>query len=185
VRCPACRSTRVGSGRFCLTCGLDFEETKHPIDPRNRFPPDDTEQLLVAGLAAVIGTALGGLIALVTGIATLVTETSPKIHAINVGFVLQLGVVPFAAVGVGLIAAWAWDAPLRWATRIGSPLQDFREPGQKVTVGLCAVVPVLAALFFILVAPWAVFWTVAGLLGYTLLYLPGKELFRWVWNIVK
>ena len=154
-------------------------------DPRDRFPPDDVLQPIVALLGAVVGTVLGGLIVLVTG-STALDDADGSHNAIAslLSFIWHCVVTVFASAAIGLVAAWAWDSVVKRATDLGSPLQDLREPGQQMTVALDAFVPVVGAIFFMLVAPGLAGWIVVlGLVAS--LVQPAYMALKWAWNIVK
>lgn len=153
--------------------------------------PNDTRdfaqegQLLSAVVGAVVGSLIGGVIALLTGRDPLWYETAPSTFTPNVSFLWHfMVVVPFAATGVGLIAAWAWNNAVKWATRLGSPFQELRERGQHLNLALAGLVSVAAGLFFMLVAPWLAGWTVVLLLAISFVE-PIQEVIKWVWETVK
>ena len=154
------------------------------IDPRDRFPRDDVSQGAFAFVGAVLGTALGGVIVLVTGSAALDGPSSDDAITALLRLLWHCLVVVFASMGVGLIVAWAWDSILKRATQLGSPAQDLRVPGQKVTLGVAGLVPLAAGLCFMLIAPWLAGPTALLLLAITFVD-PAKLALKRGWDVVK
>lgn len=117
-------------------------------DSRDMWPDDDggTGQVLgcLGGIGAIVGTVIGCLIAFVTDNAAL--------KAIDNGLVLLA--VPLAAWGVGLLITVAWDAAVKRATRLGSPAEHLRDPGQVVTAVLAGLAPATVAVILLLLVPW-------------------------------
>ena len=154
-------------------------------DPRDRFPPDDVLQPIVALLGAVVGTALGGLIVLATG-STALDDADGSHNAIAslLSLLWHCVMTVIASAAIGLVVAWAWDTVVKRATDVGSSLQDLREPGQQVTVALDGLVPVAAGIFFMLVAPGLAGWTVVLVLAASVVQ-PAYVALKLAWNIVK
>ncbi len=154
-------------------------------DPRDRFPPDDVLQPIVALLGAVVGTVLGGVLALVTG-STALDDTNETHNAIAsvLSLLWHCVVTVIASAAIGLIAAWAWDTVLKRATNLGSPMQDLREPGQQVTIALAGLVSVAGGLFLMLVAPWLAGWIVVLVLVASVVQ-PAYMAIKRAWDIVK
>lgn len=147
-------------------------------DSRDMWPDDDggTGQILgcLGGIGAIVGTVIGGLIAFLTD--------NTALKAIDNGLVLLA--VPVAAWAMGLLVTVAWDAAVKRATQLESPVEHLRDPGQVVTAVLAGLAPAVIAVIFLLVAPWLAVWAV--LLTFAALVVRAVYLgIKRIWDVAK
>ena len=130
------------------------------------------------GCMAVIGAIVGCVVGAVVGV--LIHDVALE----QVDDILFLVEVPLVAIGAGLFAAFVWDASVKRATRLGSPIESLRGPGQAVTVGVALVSPAIVAMALMLVAPWLAA-PAAGLIIIAMVAEPAYRKVREVWAIVR
>ncbi len=142
------------------------------------WPDDDggTGQVLgcFAIVGAIVGTVIGGVVGFVTDDAALKAADDWLI----------LVAVPVTAFLLGIGAVAAWDAAVKRLTRIGSRIQDLREPGQVMTAILALAVPVAVAMFMLLVIPSLAVPVCVTLLACLFVVIQWDRI-KGLWDVVK